>query len=190
MNEIFVCSQKEMKNARNVLLHGLYLSMYGLVKNLSLPFANYLRYAVLRIFSKSIKSTKISDGVMIWFPWRVEIGKKSSLNQGVIVDGFGGVKIGEGVRIAAFTCINTADHLYDDPSIPIYQAGYKCSKVIIEDNVWIGNHVSINKGVTVATGVVIGSGAVVTRDIPQDVIVAGTPAKILRSRFLDATSAA
>ena len=171
-----------MQNVRNLLLHGLYLSLYGLFKYLPLPFCNYLRFFILHLFSKKIYSTYVSDGVTVWFPWRVAIGKGSSLNQGVLIDGFGGISIGTGVRIAAYCSLNTADHDFSDPDIPIAQQGYVCAPIIIEDDVWIGVGTNINKGVTIGKGSVIGCGSVVTKNIPPFSIAAGVPCKIIRKR--------
>ena len=172
-----------MKSLKNMLLHGIYLGLYGFVKYLSFPFFNRLRYMVLHLFSPQIKATYIMDGVTIWFPWRVRMGKRSSLNQGVIIDGFGGVTIGNGVRIASYTIINTADHDFTNQNLPISEAGYICSPVVIEDDVWIGTHVCINKGVTIGKGAIIGAGSVVTSDIPANTIAAGIPARTIRSKF-------
>ena len=52
--------------------------------------------------------------------------------------------------------------------------------VTIGDNVWIGGNTVINPGVTIGSNVVIGSGSVVTKDIPDSVIAAGNPCKVIR----------
>ncbi|MCP4374515.1 MAG: acyltransferase [Deltaproteobacteria bacterium] len=171
-----------MHSFKNYLLHGIYLTLYALVKYLSFPFFNYLRFGVLRIFSADIKSAHIGDGVTIWFPWNVKIGKRSSLNQGVIIDGFGCVNIGRGVRIAPYVCINTADHQYDDPETLIVNQGFVVAKVIIEDDVWVGTGAKINKGVRIGKGSVIGSGSVVIKDVPPYSIAAGVPCRVIKSR--------
>jgi len=175
-------THQELKSWKNLLAHGIYLTFYGVVKNWSFPFSSIFRYLILRLFGKRISSSAISDGVTIWFPWRLSMGRRSSLNKGVIIDATGGVKIGEGVRIAAHTCINTADHDYADPDLFIVDQGFLTAEVIIDDDVWIGSGVQINRGVKIGKGSVIGSGSVVTKDIPPYSVAVGVPCKVIKSR--------
>lgn len=175
-------SKEEMNTTRNLLAHGVYLGLYAFFKYLPFPFFEYFRYAIIRLFSRTIETSYIKDGVTIMFPWRVRIGRNSSLNQGVIIDGFGGVSIGCNVRIASYCTLNTADHCFEDPDTPIHEQGYLCAPITIEDDVWLGSHVNVNKGVTIGRGSVIGAGSVVTRDIPPYSIAVGIPCKPIRSR--------
>jgi maltose O-acetyltransferase len=52
--------------------------------------------------------------------------------------------------------------------------------VTIGDNVWIGGHATICPGATIGNGVVVAAGAVVTKDVPDNVVVAGVPAKVIK----------
>jgi acetyltransferase-like isoleucine patch superfamily enzyme len=60
-------------------------------------------------------------------------------------------------------------------------ANVKTEPVRIGDKAWIGFNASILKGVTIGEGAVVGAGAVVTRDVPDHAVVAGNPAKVLRT---------
>ena len=87
------------------------------------------------------------------------------------------VHIGEGVLIAPGVCISCAGHGIhpDDRSI------YNVSKpVYIGKNVWIGANAVILPGVHIGDGSIIGAGSVVTKDIPQNVIAAGNPCRVVR----------
>jgi acetyltransferase-like isoleucine patch superfamily enzyme len=179
---IDIKSNKEMHSVKNYILHGIYLGLYGFVKYWSLPLSNYLRYFVIKIFAPNIRTATISDGVLIWFPWNVEIDENSSLNQGVIINGYGGVRIGRGVRIAAYTCVHSVDHQHDDPDMFIVDQGYIAAPVIIEDDVWIGAGVHITKGVKIGKGSVIGAGSVVTTNIPPYSIAVGVPCRVIKTR--------
>lgn len=174
--------RSDMANTRNYILHGLFFLLYSLFKYWSFPFSNLFRFAVIRLFGAEIKSTYISDGVTIWFPWLVKVGRNCSLNQGVNIDGYGGVTLGDGVRVAAYVCINSSDHDFSQSDVPISEQGMITAPVVIEDDVWIGNHVVINRGVRIGRGSVIGSSSVVTRDIPPYSVAVGAPCKVIRSR--------
>lgn len=175
-------ANSEMKSIKNMLLHGAYLTMYSIFKYQSFPLSNYFRYGIIKIFARKIHAKYISDGVHLWFPWNIQIGKFSSLNQGVLIDGYGGVVIGENVRIAAYVTINTADHGFSSKSGLIRQQGYVVAPIYIGDDVWIGTQACINKGVTIGRGSVIGAGSVVTKDIPPYSVAVGNPCHVIRKR--------
>ncbi|MEM2175655.1 MAG: acyltransferase, partial [Candidatus Micrarchaeia archaeon] len=161
----------------------LFFTLYGLVKYLPPPIGDYLRYVVLKVFLRKIgRGTIIRDGVTIYFPEKIEIGNNTTINEFCFVDGFGGVKIGNNVRIAHRTSIISEDHSYENPDIPIYLQDKKAAPVIIEDDVWIGCNVTILKGVRIGKGSIIGSGAVVTEDIPDYSVAVGSPARVIKRR--------
>ena len=56
----------------------------------------------------------------------------------------------------------------------------KSSPVTLQDNVWIGDRAMIGKGVTIGKNSIVGSGSVVVKDVPDNVVVAGNPAKIVK----------
>jgi len=142
-----------------------------------------MRFSCLKIFLKHIKSwIWIKDGVTITFPENVSIGRNSTLNEFVFIDGYGGVHIGSCVRIGHNSSIVSENHGFDDISTPIYLQEKTGKAVIIEDDVWIGCKVTVLMGVTIGKGSVIGAGAVVTRDIPPYSVAMGNPARVLKSR--------
>ena len=173
-----------MREIRHLVLHGLFVLLYGFFKYLPFPFFEYFRFAVCKIFFKEIYSNKIADGVQFWFPYRIKIGKNSSVNQGCILDGYGDIEIGDYVRIGPYVVINSCDHRFDNRKVPIAEQGYIVGKVVIEDDVWIGSHVVINKGLRIGKGCVIGSGAVVVSDLEPYGIYGGVPAKLIRRRAI------
>jgi acetyltransferase-like isoleucine patch superfamily enzyme len=175
-------SKTEMKSPKNCLLHFIYLSFYAFFKYSAWPLSNYFRFAVIRCFAKRIKSTYIAEGVTIWFPWNVTLARDVSLNQGVIINGCGGVVIEKGTRIAAYVCINTADHQFQNRNKMIKDQGYIFAGVHIESDVWIGTGSVINKGVRIGKGSVIGSGSVVTKNIEPYSIAVGVPCRKIASR--------
>lgn len=57
----------------------------------------------------------------------------------------------------------------------------KSAPIVIEDNTWIGRRAMIMKGVTIGKGSIVGAGAIVTHDVPPYTVVAGNPAKIVKT---------
>lgn len=94
--------------------------------------------------------------------------------------GQGDIFIGDNVLIGPFVSITATNHLRGrDGSFRSNDLEEK--PVRIKNNCWIGAHVSIVAGVTIGDGSVVAAGSVVTKDIPNHVIAAGVPTRIIRS---------
>jgi acetyltransferase-like isoleucine patch superfamily enzyme/uncharacterized membrane protein YbhN (UPF0104 family) len=164
------------------LVWGLFFTLYGLVKYLPSPLCDPLRYLALKPFAKCVRSMRIKDGVTFWFPEGIAIGRHCSINEWVFIDGYGGVEIGDNVRIAHAVSIVSEDHGIDDLSLPIYLQQKITGKIEIGNDVWIGAGARITRDVSVGDGAVIAAGAVVTKDVPKLAVVGGVPAKVFRFR--------
>jgi acetyltransferase-like isoleucine patch superfamily enzyme len=91
--------------------------------------------------------------------------------------------IGNDVMFASYVSCVGGDHKIDDIKTTIRESGRDEFKTtIIENNVWIGHGSIIMHGVNIKSGAVIAAGSVVTKDVPENSIVGGNPAKILRFR--------
>lgn len=112
----------------------------------------------------------------------IEIGENCSINPFCVLYGLGGLTIGNFVRIAIHTVIVPANHIFDDPNIPITMQGLSKKGVTIEDDVWIGSGVRILDGVTVGKGSVIGAGTVLTESISPFSVVVGVPGRVIKKR--------
>ena len=113
----------------------------------------------------------------------ISIGNKTSINQYTVINGQGGVTIGNSVMVAAFVAIFAANHNFDNPALSILEQGTSTKGGIkIEDDVWIGTHAVILDGVIIGKGSVIGAGTVVTKNVLPYSVVTGVPGKRVRSR--------
>lgn len=112
----------------------------------------------------------------------VHIGEDVFIGMFCVIDGSGGVTIGNGVAIAYHTSIISSSHRYNDKTVPPGEQGFTAKGIKIENNAWIGANVSILDGVIVGEGAIIGAGSVVTCDIPKFAVAVGIPAKIMKYR--------
>lgn len=119
------------------------------------------------------------------FKPRIVIGKNVSFNFRCHIGAINEIIIGDNVLIGSNVLIT--DHGHGDTSIdnlfiaPQLRTLFSKGRVIIEDNVWIGENVCILPNVTIGMGTVIAAGSVVTHSVPAHSIVAGVPARIMKS---------
>lgn len=108
----------------------------------------------------------------------IEVGENFFANYNFTVLDVGKVVIGKNAQIAPNVSIYTAGH----PIHPeVRNTGYEYGiGITIGDNVWIGGNTVILPGVHIGNNVVIGAGSVVTKDIPDNMIAAGNPCKVIR----------
>lgn len=109
----------------------------------------------------------------------ISIGENFFANFNLTILDEAPVTIGDNAFIGPNVSIYTACHPLDAAERNTRQEW--AEPVTIGDNVWIGGSATICPGVTIGDNVVIGAGSVVTRDIPSDVVVAGNPAKIIKT---------
>ncbi|WP_312169004.1 acyltransferase [Microbacterium sp.] len=112
----------------------------------------------------------------------LRVGDRSSFATGCFIGCSGTIVIGDDVMLGPGVRVFSENHVFSDPSVTIKSQGVERGTVTIGDDCWIGSGVTITSGVTIGRGVVIGSGSVVTRDIPDFSIAAGSPAKVIRTR--------
>ncbi len=112
----------------------------------------------------------------------VEIGAKTVIGQEVTISAYQRVRIGEECVIADRVMFIDFDHVVVDPEKPIRLQGIYKRDVVVGSNVWIGYGAQLLRGVSVGDNAVIGASAVVTRDIPANAVVAGSPARVVRMR--------
>ena len=113
------------------------------------------------------------------YGYNIVIGENFYTNHNcVILDG-AKVKFGDNVFVAPNCGFYTAGHPID---FQRRNAGLEYAyPITVGDNVWFGGGVQVMPGVTIGSNVVIGSGSVVTKDIPDNVVAAGNPCKVIRA---------
>lgn len=162
------------------------LIYYVILKNLPSSYFpmgklfNSLRVGTLKQIFPVGKNTTIESGFRFGMRDLLKIGQNTQINEDVYIQS---AIIGDYVLIAQNVAILSVTHNFNRLDIPIRLQGSEKSKpVTIENNVWIGRNAVIMPGLILGEGSIIGAGAVVTKNVPQNAIVGGVPAKIIRYR--------
>jgi acetyltransferase-like isoleucine patch superfamily enzyme len=112
----------------------------------------------------------------------IKIGKHSVVGVNNWLQGSGQITIGDDVIMGPNVSLVSTNHMYEDVETPIAQQPLVTGYVTIEDDVWIGANVTVAYNVTVGAHSIIGANSFVNQDIPPYSIVAGSPAKVIKSR--------
>ena len=109
---------------------------------------------------------------------KIEVGKNFFANYNCTMIDVAPIRIGDNVMLAPNVSIYTAGHpVHPETRNTLYEYGIE---ITIGDNVWIGGNTVICPGVHIGSNTVIGAGSVVTRDIPDWVVAAGNPCRVIR----------
>ncbi|MFJ7727620.1 maltose acetyltransferase domain-containing protein [Neobacillus sp. NPDC097160] len=161
---------KERENARR--LTRLY--------NLTLETEGDKRSALLKeLFGSTGDNIYIEPTFRCDYGYNIHVGENFYANFNCVFLDVCEIQIGKNCMVAPGVHIYTAAH----PLNPFERnSGVEFgSPVKIGDNVWIGGGAIINPGVTIGNNVVVASGAVVTKDVPDNTVVGGNPAKIIKN---------
>jgi len=112
----------------------------------------------------------------------VEIGAKSVLGQECTISAYQHVSIGRECIIADRVMLIDFDHGVTEVERPIRAQGIYKRDVHVGNNVWIGYGACVLRGVSVGDNAIVGTSAVLTRTVPDNAVVAGVPARVIRMR--------
>lgn len=111
----------------------------------------------------------------------ITIGDGTSITGFCTISAAKSVIIEKNVLVARYVYIADHTHAHADRTVPILSQGItKVAPVRICEGAWLGQSVVVGPGVTIGRGAVVGANSVVTRDVPDFTVVAGSPARVLR----------
>ncbi|MBD1394473.1 DapH/DapD/GlmU-related protein [Mucilaginibacter glaciei] len=130
-----------------------------------------------------ITGTSIDKSTIVFAPFytnfgiHIHIGKDVFINHACTFLDMGGITLEDGVLIGPKANLITENH----PIKPEDRKALVCCPIVIKRNAWIGAAATILPGITIGENAVVAAGAVVTRDVAPNTIVAGVPARKVKS---------
>ena len=158
------------------------LSQEALRLTAELNYAYHTPEELRQIFSRLI-GKPVDAGFTLFPPFYTDcgknlaIGKNVFINSGCKMQDQGGIVIGDGALIGHNVVLATLNHHLS----PERRGDLIPAPIHIGKNVWIGSNSTILPGVTIGDGAVVAAGAVVTKDVPNNTVVGGVPAKVIRT---------
>lgn len=167
------------------------LLYYGFARYLPNSYSRFggtlskkIRYLICQnIFLKCGKNVNIERGAFFHYGDHVEIGDNSGIgiNSYIMYN----TKIGNDVNMGPNCYLLGNNHKFDRTDIPMKYQGVKSieTKVVIEDDVWIGRGVTILGSRVIKKGTIIGACTLLCKDFSEYSVVGGNPSKLIRSRM-------
>jgi len=139
---------------------------------------NEWRLFWLRVFDAKIDGKPfVHQRARIAVPWNLTLHDRACLGDRANAYSLAEIEIGARATVAQEAYLDTGSHDFDRAGLPLVTA-----KITIGEDAFIGARAFVLPGVTIGARSVIGACSVVTHDVPEDVIAAGNPCKILRKR--------
>ena len=142
--------------------------------NTSMPYTKNYNENLNKLFSDVGENFYLKTPLQGVHFDKVKIGKNVAIMSNCLMMSSGGITIDDDVMIAANVQLISNNHDLDTRSV------ITCLPIHIKQNCWIGAGATILRGVTIGKNSVVGAGSVVTKDVPDNVIVVGNPAKIIK----------
>jgi putative colanic acid biosynthesis acetyltransferase WcaF len=137
------------------------------------------RNALLRLFGAEIgKDVTLRPTVRVTYPWKLKIGDRSGVGDFVELYTLGEIEIGTDVIVSQNSYICTGSHDHTVPTFDIY-----AKPIVIESEAWVAADVFVGPGVRIGRGAVIAARSTLLADAPEMMIMAGSPARVVRPRL-------
>lgn len=111
------------------------------------------------------------------------LGNNSAIGEFSHMGCAGGLEIGNDVIMGSYISFHSENHNYENPNIPIRLQGVSHKGIKIGNNVWVGAKATFLDGATIGDNCIVAAGAVVRGTFPNNVIIGGVPAKIIKQLY-------
>lgn len=112
----------------------------------------------------------------------IKLGNNVGIGEFAYLGGGGGLEIGDDCIVGQYLSCHPENHNHNDIDVPIRHQGVVRKGIKIGSNCWIGSKVTILDGVEIGSGCIIAGGSIVTKSFPENYVIGGVPAKLLKYR--------
>lgn len=179
--EIDIAANRRAKKypAREIVGRTLWIVSSPFFRFSPRPFFGWRNF-LLRLFGAKIgRNVHIYNSAVIYIPWNLEIGDWSSIGEHAFIYNLGKITIGKAATISHRAHLCAGTHDYTDPAMLLLKPPIR-----VGDQAWVCADAYVGPGVTIGGGAVVGARAVAVKDVDPWTIVAGNPAREVKTRVL------
>ena len=142
----------------------------------------YHTEAEVRDYMRQITGSEIDETLRIFTPFHINYGNKTTFGRDCFVNfgctflALGSITIEDDVFIGPHCVLATEYH----PENPETRHSLLTKPIVVKRNAWLGANVTVLAGVTIGENAIVAAGSVVTKDVPDNMVVAGSPARVIR----------
>lgn len=173
---VFIGKNVRIWNGKNILFgkgvtieNGCVLDGYARKK---IEFGNSSKLGAYTILTTTSHLSKYGKGF--------KIGNNSAMGEFCHIGASGGVYIGDDVIMGSYISFHSENHNFNDISKSIKDQGVTSKGIVLGNNIWVGAKVTFLDGSKVGDNCVIAAGAVINKEFPNNCIIGGVPAKVLK----------
>ena len=143
--------------------------------NHTMPMTEECDALIRELFPNMGENTRVQPPLQVNLGNKVKIGSNVSIMYNLLCMSGGGITIEDGALIAANCSLISNNHDFKDRQI------LTCKPILIKKNAWIGAGSTILPGVTIGENAIVAAGSIVTKDVADNTLVAGVPAKFIKN---------
>jgi len=174
--KVFVGKNVIFLNKRNIIFgfnvtieENCFIDAYSMYK---IDLGNNVKIGAYSSISSTSHMSKFGKGL--------KIGNNSGVGRFTEFGASGGIEIGNDVIMGSYISFHSENHNFNDTSKLIREQGVTSQGIKLGDNIWVGAKVTFLDGCKVGNNCVIAAGAVVKGNFPNNVVIGGIPAKIIK----------
>jgi acetyltransferase-like isoleucine patch superfamily enzyme len=176
-NKVFIGSNTKIQNSRNIVFgKSVTIDKHCVIDGFSsekILIGDCVKIGAFSTLSSTSHLSKYGKGL--------RMGNNSAVGQFTEFGAAGGIEIGNDVIMGSYISFHSENHNFSDTSKLIREQGVTSKGIKLGNNIWVGAKVTFLDGCVVGNNSVVAAGAVVNGTYPDNSIIGGVPAKVLKS---------
>ena len=175
-SKVFVGQNTKILNSQNIIFgKNVTIEKHTIIDGFSsekIIFGDFVKIGAFSNLNSTSHLSKYGIGL--------KMGNNSAIGDYSHFGAAGGIEIGDDVIMGSYISFHSENHIFSDPKTLIREQGVTSKGIKLGNNIWVGAKVTFLDGCSVGNNSVVAAGAVVNNTFPDNVVIGGIPAKVLK----------